>query len=711
MPITPLYYPLNEDEEEIRVINLEPYASPSSLLRCTIETVSLRSFTPKYQDYMSMSSDSGRMLAARWKNLQDTSMIATPGDAAMDKDSPEHSRHRYLWGDYAALSYVWGDPGQTCSIFVNGQVIQIQQNLEGALRTLSSRANFHSRYKLWVDAVCINQQDSQERGRQIGKMRNIYGDTWEVIAWIGEDDHDTGLAFDLIDALSEASFKGCGELLEERLREDPDYLGRGCWIALHDLMIRQYWHRLWIIQEVILGSSSVVLRCGRYSVPWTTFCQAICFLFDYLWNVKDAVLRRERRESSLQNEQHLGHGRPPDNTWQTTGLHLVYRNLWALGRKEEHGGGHHMSFGQLLDIANAAASQNSRDKVYGLVGIMDPAIADNVVPDYTLPTSKVYAAIAKTFMLTHGNLEPLRESNPWGQTKSPSWAADWTWDGRVRHGRLTVTIWGPYWRSKGVPPDDRLATPYCASGDMKMEAYFFNDSLLTCRGFLLDEVDGLAAREAGYFQWAPESIRQPKSDRNAYTSALGVAEALFRALISDRVAEGFKASERHAVILNMPSSFKIAEPQFRDLEWAWLSNQRGYYFRWSGWRKANRSFQVMGKPLDHYFSEDIPVGASEYDYTEVYSCNNRTGQGRRFMTTTNGYLGWVLDNMHGNDENQVRSGDLIAIVLGCSTPIAIRPCGGYFQVLGEAYIQGLMDGEALDFLESGQCALRDFTFC
>jgi hypothetical protein len=371
-----------------------------------------------------------------------------------------------------------------------------------------------------------------------------------------------------------------------------------------------------------------------------------------------------------------------------------------------------MSFGQPLDIANFASSQDSRDKVYGLVGIMEPSIAENVVPDYTLPPSKVYAAIAKTFICTHGNLEPLREGNPWGETSSPTWAADWTWNGRSRHARLTVGIWGPFWRSRGVPPNDRLAMPRRASGERLMEVRFSNDDLhLTCRGFFIDEVDGLSAREHGYFEWAAYSIQQPKSERNAYTSPGGVVESLFRALISDRVAGGLKASERHAVILNLPSTFDIGEEQFKELGWTWLSHQRANYFRWSAWRLANRGLQVLGKPLDEYFSDKIPdSGASEYDYTEVYSCNNRTGEGRRFMTTMDGYLDWAPDNLYGSDESQVKSGDKIAIIFGCSTPMVIRPHGHYFQVLGEAYIQGLMDGEALEFLESGQFRAQDFTF-
>jgi hypothetical protein len=119
----------------------------------------------------------------------------------------------------------------------------------------------------------------------------------------------------------------------------------------------------------------------------------------------------------------------------------------------------------------------------------------------------------------------------------------------------------------------------------------------------------------------------------------------------------------------------------------------------------------MGRPVDDYFGDEIPDGSSKYDYTEVYSCVDRTGKGRRFMTTAKGYLGWVPDNLFGDDEAQTKKGDLIAIIFGCTTPLVISPQGEYFQVVGEAYVQGLTEGEAMEVLKTGQCLAQDFTFC
>jgi hypothetical protein len=80
------------------------------------------------------------------------------------------------------------------------------------------------------------------------------------------------------------------------------------------------------------------------------------------------------------------------------------------------------------------------------------------------------------------------------------------------------------------------------------------------------------------------------------------------------------------------------------------------------------------------------------------------------MTTDNGYIAWAPSNMYGRSEQQVEQGDMIAIVLGCSTLIAIRPVGEAFQILGETFVQGLMDGKAMRDLENGEHKVRKLSF-
>jgi len=70
---------------------------------------------------------------------------------------------------YAALSYCWGDPKKTRPVTVNGCIFNATINLEAGLRELR-RQGF---YVVWVDALCINQRDTEERGKQILRMRDI----------------------------------------------------------------------------------------------------------------------------------------------------------------------------------------------------------------------------------------------------------------------------------------------------------------------------------------------------------------------------------------------------------------------------------------------------------------------------------------------------------------------------------------------------------
>jgi len=241
-------------------------------------------------------------------------------------------------------------------------------------------------------------------------MREIYGNAWTVIAWLGGEQHGSTQAIQLVQDLSERTH--CGHELEGILWQDPGYLGTGGWSALNKLMERRYWYRLWIIQEIVMGASAMVIRCGTSSIDWTLFCAGIGLLQENLWIVKDKIL------------DHEGNCR---EIWHTTSLHLVYRDLSVLSQHDSAHTG--LAFGRILDIANSANCRDPRDKVYGLAGLMESHITSRVSPDYNLPPSVVYAEVAKSFIQGYENLEPIREGNPWGPTQTPSWVADC--DGQV----------------------------------------------------------------------------------------------------------------------------------------------------------------------------------------------------------------------------------------------------------------------------------------
>jgi hypothetical protein len=95
---------------------------------------------------------------------------------------------------YEALSYIWGNPEKTLPILLDGHYFNVTQNLHAALRHLRD----HSIEWIWVDAICINQRDRQERGHQVRYMAKIYGKANRVVVWLGEAASNSDLAFEEI---------------------------------------------------------------------------------------------------------------------------------------------------------------------------------------------------------------------------------------------------------------------------------------------------------------------------------------------------------------------------------------------------------------------------------------------------------------------------------------------------------------------------------
>jgi hypothetical protein len=125
-----------------------------------------------------------RVLKLRPYTFQDNSLSVELEDYNIDEDSRSTTSL-----DLYALSYVWGDESSKRKIFCNGKVIEIGTNLYGALFSFSKQLKDSA--NIWADAICINQQDAEERNSQVLLMRDIYSRAKEVISYLGEADSDT----------------------------------------------------------------------------------------------------------------------------------------------------------------------------------------------------------------------------------------------------------------------------------------------------------------------------------------------------------------------------------------------------------------------------------------------------------------------------------------------------------------------------------------
>ena len=151
---------------------------------------------------------------------------------------------------YDAISYTWadesGDDTKCCclSIGPHGLLLPITRNCDAVLRRVRKYTN-----RVWIDAVCINQDDIQERGKQVDLMPKVYLGASRTLAYVGEasDDSDTVLR----------------------------NLAAGVWTSPYLLSLffaRQYFSRVWVVQEVAL-STRIIMMCGDTAVKWTGFMQ------------------------------------------------------------------------------------------------------------------------------------------------------------------------------------------------------------------------------------------------------------------------------------------------------------------------------------------------------------------------------------------------------------------------------------------------------
>ncbi|KAF4457822.1 Heterokaryon incompatibility protein 6, OR allele [Fusarium austroafricanum] len=695
----PLYRPLDANRDEIRLVTIKPLQS-DGLVRCHLSTVSLKDARPEYLSFIQASGlieQSARRVLPEWIKYCEQRPHRL---AVVLKPSP--GAHRYTWGDFAALSYVWGKQ-KLGIISLNGILFPVSNNLENALRTLATNEEFQGDYKIWIDTICINQSDVVERASQVRKMRDIYCGAWAVVSWLGHNNGraDVRDAFDLLRTL--ASLPEDEQDLSKLLIHRPGLVREEGFFALHEFMKLPYWSRLWVIQEVVMGASFTVLRCDDELLDWECFCKGISVLYrGHNWTLKDRLLIREHKRRNLR-----------DSGWHITSLHLVHQALRELVSYEMEGIGTRLGFRRLLQVASTAQCQDVRDKVFGLLGLMDPRIAGEVGHDYSIDPPKLFAAVAKTFIKLTDSLEPLRLANPWGRHGSPTWAADWTWEGRMPSWRPGSTFTGSIGSMEPSELPPKPETAYNADNGTPAAYRFLEDwRYLQCDGFVLDTVAGLGAPERNSFEWEASKAIPCPSWRSAHGNREETSRALMGALLGLRLRDPDSARLHELALSALPSTFLTAIPQFLDRKWTWLAGQGGYYYKWEGWREAHNDFMLGEHPMHSYFTDLIPADAHESTYVDVY-CNVREMvMERRFMLTKRGYLGWAPDNaLDESEENHTQIGDLVAIVFGCSTPLIIRPQGERFILVGEAYVQGFMNGESLRLINGCDFELRSFLFC
>ncbi|KAI1179977.1 heterokaryon incompatibility protein-domain-containing protein [Nemania sp. FL0916] len=302
---------------------------------------------------------------------------------------------------YETLSYVWGDKKDCMEINVDGNIVAVTSNLAFALKQLRLPESTRT---IWVDQLCIDQEDELEKGSQIPLMSHIYSHTSQCLIWLGQIPpniplSDAKSAHNFIHLLSEG--KQCdAEQLRIALDLDAESSMPGPLRALESMCnpVNPWWVRLWTVQEAILPPRACVVW-GELSIQWETMLSAS---YNFVMQPHSDVLDPHLRVINELSTQVIGIQISKESSLGP--VDFPFR--WRSRRVTE-----------------------PLDKVYGLLGLFPQGkLPRSQAPDYRLSQAQVFAMFTVDLVESYRDLHAIAvgSTQRWsGSTKDlPGWALD-----------------------------------------------------------------------------------------------------------------------------------------------------------------------------------------------------------------------------------------------------------------------------------------------
>jgi hypothetical protein len=150
-------------------------------------------------------------------------------------------------GSFEAISYRWSDNGQPMAILVDQQRKIVSNTVYLLLRSLQS----DSKRVLWLDSICINQDDEKEKERQIPLMRKVYSSATRVIGWVGDSPASAGALrylSQLPTALNSNSNSRTDKIWHARENHRFKDSFDQNWSAVESLLEHTWFSRVWVMQ-------------------------------------------------------------------------------------------------------------------------------------------------------------------------------------------------------------------------------------------------------------------------------------------------------------------------------------------------------------------------------------------------------------------------------------------------------------------------------
>ncbi|KAI0160696.1 heterokaryon incompatibility protein-domain-containing protein [Xylariaceae sp. FL1272] len=594
---------------------------------------------------------------------------------------------------YQAVSYAWGDSDRRhtlkCNLAGYGMMSVHNEmprpmigynSFESVLHINTSVYEMLQRLRhpeqgkaYWIDAICINQDDKTERAEQVKMMRSIYANAYEVIVWLGpcHDDVEQPLnAFAAINALA-AMAKNVDDGVPVPSQDtttfrpwhldksDAFYLDRTQWIAfLLGLLHLPWFQRTWIRQEIALATEAIIIW-GSHETGWEKLsraCRAVSDLkIQEIQEAQGTAINTYKIVDDLTKERTACRG-------LLEGIDVDLYNI---------------SLARLLTSARNSKASDPRDKVFGLLGM---AILHDRVPldiNYTLPVRDVYTQVAQyLFNAPQSNpIEFLLAVQGVSEDSNKFYLPSW------------VPNWNIGWLTNRHP---------------KHQVHAANSRRTEAEVFWNHDCDAKISQ----FRWG----------RSLSRHCLRVKGA--QILTVRQMASFVDYQAQWDMLYFLPQQhYPMTATSYFDMYHQKLRNpDEPEHFFLSSLRDPKRRFWSCQSYTEHGIHRDsiTDTAWSPEELKARLSFKRLSGKlqlktqtrsiqiHRQLFVSTNGFMGAVpLDT---------QMDDLIVVFFGASVPFVVRRVyGDHYQFMGECYVLGVMEGEAMEDLPEDK--VQDFYLC
>ncbi|EMD94387.1 hypothetical protein COCC4DRAFT_43820 [Bipolaris maydis ATCC 48331] len=633
---------------------------------------------------------------------------------------------------FEALSYVWGreksDNVLLCADNqgnIQGQ-LELTKNLEQALHALRQP---HQRRILWIDAICIRQDDNAERSRQVSYMRSVYNNASRVIIWLGQKDASVRRAFEFAQKLAmtaaalEATIPQSSQspqqvqiarlhrqdLVINAMKDHPEDSR-----ALDELLSKEYFERVWCIQEAA-AAKDCIAKCEDLEIDFHMLLMVVPFLLLYrgltpnasglsLWQAMAIVKGQDHDQTNpltptgslgpmlrvLMSVRNFKATNPVDRIYALLGctdegLEPILGSLTTFAGNKRSPGLALMQRG-LIWLAKNVEGQRRPDGKF----LRHWALR----PDYDKSVRDVYRnftryCIRRSPRILDALSHVQHHSNPTGQDEFPTWVPKFHEPRNASSFVLDVYM-------AGVPPKGHYRYFAQVQDNPLVQGSIKEPNILQADGFRVDVVDtvsetitqgasGIISPQTVWNQLFPMPI-SPRPDLQYEFGAEALDVAFFMTLLAGGVLNtleiGFEGAPttRSEVVEHFTKQAKC------DL-YQWLEGEPGF------------DPQAYADLIRDSQGANHEQGRSRFEKCCVmYSFN------RRLYRTRSGMLG--LGPM------VTRPGDVVVVLFGGKYPFLLRQLAREWLFLGETYVRNnhVMRGEAVTEARSTRGRQRVETF-